>query len=188
MFLAWLLMALTLSVSPYLTDKDDPAVKDFHQRVQRYWDLHKKADAAAPPVDKKKEPDTAAILAHEQGLAAGIRAERKTAADGDIFTPAIQRVLGAAIGQQLASGTGKKAREIILGEGNPKNPESAAKVELAVNAKYPSNAPVSTVPPSILMALPQLPMGLEYRFVGKHLILYDEKANLIVDIFRNAIR
>jgi hypothetical protein len=44
------------------------------------------------------------------------------------------------------------------------------------------------MPPSVLLRLPKLPKGLEYRFVGKHLILYDMKANLIVDIFRNAVR
>ena len=40
----------------------------------------------------------------------------------------------------------KTAREMILGEGNPKNPESKARVDLVVNAKYPPNAPLSTVP------------------------------------------
>jgi hypothetical protein len=57
-----------------------------------------------------------------------------------------------------------------------------------VNAKYPPNAPLSTMPPTVLLNLPKLPQGLEYRFVGKHLILFDSKANLIVDILRNAIR
>jgi hypothetical protein len=183
MFLSTLMMAAVLAAA----SADDPAIKDFNDRVQQYWDLHKKAEAAAPPIDKKKE-DPAMILAHEQGLMAGIRMLRKNAKEGEILTPAIQRVLAATIKQQLSSGTGKQAREIILGEGNPRNPESAAKVELAVNAKYPSTAPVSTVPPSVLLALPKLPQDLQYRFVGRHLILYDEKANLIVDIFRNAIR
>jgi hypothetical protein len=47
---------------------------------------------------------------------------------------------------------------------------------------------LSTMPPSLLLNLPKLPEGLEYRFVGRNLILYDSKANLIVDILRNAIR
>ena len=36
-------------------------------------------------------------------------------------------------------------------------------------------------------ALPQLPENLQYRFVGKHLILYDVRGNLIVDYMLNAI-
>jgi len=77
---------------------------------------------------------------------------------------------------------------MILGEGNPKNAESPARVDLVVNGKYPPNAPLSTVPPSVLLSLPKLPQGMEYRFVGRHLILFDSKANLIVDVLRNAIR
>jgi hypothetical protein len=76
---------------------------------------------------------------------------------------------------------------MILGEGNPRSPESPAKVTLAVNAPYPSAAPLSTVPPSLLLKLPPLPDALEYRFVGRNLILWDTKANLIVDILPDVI-
>jgi hypothetical protein len=186
-----LLLCLYLSavlLSPSLSTDKDPAIKEFNERVQRYWDLHKKMETAAPPADKKKEPDPAAIVGHEQVTADRIRSARSNATEGDVFTPAVQRILMATIKEGLASSAGAKAREMILGEGNPKNPESAAKVDLKVNAKYPSSAPLSTVPPSVLLKMPQLPQGLEYRFVGRHLILFDSKANLIVDIMRNAIR
>jgi hypothetical protein len=171
------------------SDKN-PVIDDFNDRVQKYWDIHKKAESAAPESDKKKEPDPAAIIAHETATADAIRAARKNAAEGDIFTPPVQKILIRTIKQQLSSGAGAKAREMILGEGNPKSPESesASRVAVQVNAKYPSSAPLSTVPPSVLLKLPKLPQGLEYRFVGRHLILFDSKANLIVDIVRNAVR
>jgi len=175
------LMALALQAS-------DPVIKDFTERAQHYWDLHKKMEGAAPKIDKKKE-EPAAIIEHEKKLRANIVAARAGAAEGDILTPAVQKIIVAAIQEELSSSPkGKTAREMILGEGNPKNPESKARVDLAVNATYPHNAPLSTVPPSVLLKLPKLPEGLEYRFVGRHLILYDSKANLIVDILRNAIR
>jgi len=60
-------------------------------------------------------------------------------------------------------------------------------VNLAVNGVYPTTAPLSTVPPSVLMALPTLPKELEYRFVGRNLILRDTVANLIVDFIPNVI-
>ena len=40
---------------------------------------------------------------------------------------------------------------------------------------------------NFLLSLPQLPEDIQYRFVGKHLILYDAKANLIIDFMLNAI-
>ena len=38
------------------------------------------------------------------------------------------------------------------------------------------------MPPSLLLNLPKLPKELEYRFVGRELILRDIAANLIVDV------
>jgi hypothetical protein len=38
------------------------------------------------------------------------------------------------------------------------------------------------------MNLPKLPTELDYRIVGKHLILRDTGADLIVDFMLNAVR
>ena len=43
-----------------------------------------------------------------------------------------------------------------------------------------------TFPPNLLKELHQLPDDLEYRFVGRDLILRDVKANTIVDVIRHA--
>jgi hypothetical protein len=189
MFMHGLMLWVMLAAAPHpQANSTGPAIKEFNDRVQRYWDLHKKIESSAPAIDKKKEPDPAVIIQHERSLADGIRAARSNAAEGDIFTPSVQRVFLDTIHGALPSGKGTKAREMILGEGNPRGPESEARVTLAVNAKYPTTAPLSTVPPSLLLSLPKVPEGLEYRFVGRHLILFDSKANLIVDILRNAIR
>jgi len=57
-----------------------------------------------------------------------------------------------------------------------------------VNAAYPEKQPLPTVPPDLLARLPKLPEQLEYRLVGKHMILRDIDANIIVDDMLNAIR
>ena len=53
---------------------------------------------------------------------------------------------------------------------------------LQVNANYPDGLPLQSMPPSLLLNLPRLPKELEYRFVGRELILRDTQANLIVDV------
>src|SRR5262249_9405778 len=171
----------------FASSTDEPALKQFNDRVQKYLDIQKEVAGSLQPLSKK-ESDPALVVKHQRELASGIRAKRPDAAEGDIFVPALQPILLSIIKQGLASGTGKTARAMILGEGNPKSPESPAKVDLSVNAMYPSKAPASSVPPSLLLRLPHLPDGLEYRFVGRHLILRDAKADLIVDILRNAVR
>jgi hypothetical protein len=60
-------------------------------------------------------------------------------------------------------------------------------VAFKVNGPYPDKQPVATVPPNMLAALPPLPKDIEYRFIEKHLILRDAKANLIIDYMLNAI-
>jgi hypothetical protein len=43
------------------------------------------------------------------------------------------------------------------------------------------------MPPQLLLALPQLPDELQYRFVGEHLLLVDKESGLILDFMTNAI-
>ena len=42
------------------------------------------------------------------------------------------------------------------------------------------------MPPKLLLQLPPLPKNVEYRFVGKTLILYDSLSNLIIDYLPGA--
>jgi hypothetical protein len=58
---------------------------------------------------------------------------------------------------------------------------------VVINGQYIPAAPLSTVPPTVLLQLPPLPEELEYRFVGRTLILRDSIANLIVDFIPNAV-
>ena len=44
------------------------------------------------------------------------------------------------------------------------------------------------MPGTILAALPALPDDVEYRFLGRHLILLDIRANVILDRIPYAIR
>ncbi len=182
MFVIWFF--LTTLAAPWASPT---VIEEFNELVEQYVDLRKKTEESLPPLGKKEE-DPAEIIEHEKAVAAGIRAQRAKAQRGDIFTPRVRAFLVKQIEQALKSKDGQTARAMILGEGNPRSPASPARVDLRVNGAYPSAAPLSTVPPSVLLALPTLPKGLEFRFVGRHLILYDVKANLIVDILQDVIR
>jgi hypothetical protein len=45
------------------------------------------------------------------------------------------------------------------------------------------------MPPNVLESLPTLPKNkdLEYRFVGRHMILRDGRADLIIDYIQNVV-
>ena len=43
------------------------------------------------------------------------------------------------------------------------------------------------MPPSLLLRLPKLPKELEYRFVGRTLVLVDRGGNVILDYIKEAV-
>jgi hypothetical protein len=158
-------------------------LKEFNDRVKKYVELHKRVKASLPPM--KTTPDPTKIAVHEAAMDAALREARAGAQQGDIFIPAIQPYFIQLVRGELKGAAGAQAREMIK-DGNPKLEGDPAKISVKVNGMYPGDAPLSTVPPDLLRKLPQLPPELEYRFVGRHLILRDVAANLIVDYILNA--
>lgn len=155
----------------------DP-VKEFTKRVGEYVKLHQRLEKELPPLKGKN--DAAEIAAHKDLLARKLQEARRDARHGDILFPGVQPHFRSIIQSEFRGRQGATARETIK-EGNPKIEGNPQKVVLRVNAKYPDDAPVSTVPPGLLLRLPSLPEEVEYRFVGRYLIIHDAKANLIVD-------
>jgi hypothetical protein len=155
-------------------------LEDFGERVDRYMDIRKRAAKDAPPL--KETDDPARIEAAQDSRAALIRAVRADAKPGDIFTAEIRHRFRLLLAPDLEGEDGRDAKRVLRDDA----PAPGA-VPLEVNARYPEGAPLPTVPATLLMNLPQLPEGLEYRIIGKDLVLLDSDANLIVDYIRNAI-
>ena len=157
---------------------DAQGLAEFTARVKAYLELVEKADAGVPPLKDTNEP--AKIVVAQEALAQRIRAARAGAKQGDIFTPGIARQFRALLRPELKGKEGAETKETITDE-------APAGLPLKINARYPEEAPLSTVPPNVLASLPVLPEEVQYRFVGKHLILRDTRANIIIDFIPNAI-
>jgi len=178
---ALVMFALVLSASTVRAQQklalgpDGQVLGDFKMRVEKYDQLRKKADDSAPPLKESKS--AAKIKDGQQGLAERIGAARVGVKQGDIFTPeiaaAFKRLLRPEAKQHETKEAMKEDKPVV--------------VSFKVNGPYPDKQPVATVPPNVLAALPELPKDIEYRFVDKHLILRDARANLIIDYILNAI-
>lgn len=153
-------------------------VKDFDLRLKPYVKVRDEAKSKLPALKETEDP--AMLLGRQQALANSIRVARGDARQGDIFSRPLAECLLPLIRRSLSSNTAKRTTK----EGNPAHEGPGTKV--AVNAPYSAEAPLSTMPPTLLAVLPELPKGLEYRFIGKTLILYDADAGLIVDFIPNA--
>jgi hypothetical protein len=112
-------------------------------------------------------------------MANAIRAARANACQGEIFTPAVKQAIVRLVRGEMKGKRGAAAKETAK-QGNPAY-EEPKPVPLKVNAVYPDSAPLSTVPPKLLLKLPELPKELDYRFVARHLVLHDAEAGVIVD-------
>lgn len=155
---------------------DSAILADFNARLDKYVKVQRVLLKEAPLKETEKPVE---IIVPQEVLAAKIRNVRKDARQGDIFTPQVAAMFKRLMYPELQGPEGRDTRAEIK--------EESGKVELKVNATYPSSQPLSTVPANLLANLPQLSKDVEYRFVGTHLILRDVDANIIVDYIFNAI-
>ena len=182
---AWLLssvVALAACQTAQAQTRVNPEAQvlaDFQKRVEAYMELHKRVEKESPPLKETKDP--AQIQASQQAMATKIQAARKTAKSGDIFTPEIRQAFRRLMYPEMKGAEGAETKAALKDDA-PKG------VPLKVNASYPEDAPLPTVPPNLLASLPKLPEDLEYRIIGKHLILRDVHANVIIDFIPNAIQ
>jgi hypothetical protein len=159
-------------------NSDASAIADFTKRVKQYHDLRDKLDEGAARQTQTAEPEK--LVAEKQALAARVQAARAGSKAGDVFTPAVQPVFKRLLKATLKGTDGSENKKMIKEDSPPAMP-------LKVNAPYPEKQPLSAVPPDVLKQLPPLPKELEYRFVQKHLFLFDARSNLVVDVLPNAI-
>jgi len=160
---------------------DAGLVAEFKKKIEGYVKLRNEAEHASPNLEQTLKPGE--IVTAEKSIGHRVRQARATAKRGDIFTPATQAMFRRMLRPPLTKGAGAADNKAIIKDDAP-DPKD---VPFKVNSDYPKDAPLSTVPPDVLLSLPQLPEDVQYRFVGKHLILYDAKANLIIDFMLNAI-
>lgn len=152
------------------------AVKEFGDRTKAYVDVQKKLEGALPPLKTTQEPPE--IEEHRSALAAAIINARQTAKRGDMFGTAEAMI--KHIIHEDAQNRSRRTAYAQLEEAPKRDP-------WMVNQEYPEKQPLATFPPLLLLKLPRLPEGLEYRFMGRDMILRDTKANIVVDFINEAV-
>jgi len=152
--------------------RESQAFREFAQRVQVYLNLRK----TLPQERTTKRQQEISDRRH--ALAQAIRDSRTGAKQGDIFSPEISEQFLKVIRSTLQ---GTSVRRTIR-QGEP-----VASLRLTVNGAYPEHLPLTTVPPSLLLRLPQLPERIAYRIVGHDFVLQDTEARLIIDFIPGAL-
>jgi hypothetical protein len=148
---------------------------DFSIRVREYFELRSELEKTLPVLTVTDDPTEIRRAVH--ALANRIRVARAEAKQGDMFTPTISVEFRKALVLEMNADTWAAIMDDNPGEFSNQ-----------INSTYPEGKPLSTVPPNILAVLPTLPDDIQYRFLGRHLILLDTRANVILDRIPYAIQ
>ena len=156
---------------------DTKAMEEVVKQVQAYVAWRKSA-AGTIGATIIQTASQAEIAAREQALGEHIRKARITAKQGDIFNANGAAVFRRVITADYRARTAQKKRL---------QQDEVPTLAITLNQTYPPEFPLATFPATLLAKLPKIPAQMEYRLVGKHLILRDIEANIIVDYVPNAI-
>lgn len=159
------------------TNAQGAATLEFQNRIKAYLKIHNEAEGMVPNLKRTDDPKQ--ISDREAALAKAIQTLRANAKIGEIFAPEYQPYFIKIVQDDFATRSAVARKAII--EELPKN------MKVDVNTVYPTTLALATFPAALLRKLPDLPPELEYRLVGRSLILRDVKANLIVDILRDVV-
>jgi len=160
-------------------NQDSLVIVKFQGRVDEYMKLRQQALSETHSLKPTDSPEE--IAEHQRHLAHKIREARPHAQQGAIFTPEVSELFRRLLAAPLNGQDGAQIRASL------RRAEPVPEMRLRVNARYPENLPLQSTPPSILLDLPRLPPELEYRIVGRDLLLLDVKASLIVDYLPRAL-
>jgi len=159
---------------------DAAAFKRFTVCVDEYVKFRNAIEKQLPALKNKEElPEM--IAAHQQALARKIREGRPNAKTGDIFSSDIREAFRHVIHNAFQNPQTAAARATLQQQ------KTVMKVSLQVNGIYPDAVAETTFPSTLLQKLPTLPGELAYRIMGRDLVLVDSKANLVIDLFHEAL-
>lgn len=174
------LYLVALSAAPPQPARVNPtgaAVLAFKTRVADYVKVHNAAESKVPRLTETNDP--AQVHQRQAALGEMVKSLRATAREGDIFGTEFRPILEREVRGDFRSRSAADRKALIH--------ELPARTKLAVNMTYPRDLPLATFPARLLSKLPELPPELEYRIVGRHIVLRDVTANVIVDVARDIV-
>jgi hypothetical protein len=151
------------------------ATKAFLDRVQEYVTFHNNVEKMVKPITETSNPDE--IAKREAALGAMLIERRPDAKEGDFFIKEMQPHFIRLIKEDFTKRAAADRKALIV--------ELPRELKIGVNMIYPHSLPLLTFPGKLLKVFPELPKELEYRIVGRNLILRDVTGNVIVDIMRD---
>ena len=163
---------------PADTSGDAAAIRQFDAAIAEYMKLRRSLGREVRgPV---KNSSSTQLTDASDAMAASIQRSRRDAKVGSIFGEPVASV----IKRRIADAVRTEKLAAALGDIDD---EGTAGPAPKVHLRLPVTAQMATMPPALLQVLPPLPKELEYRILGRYLILRDVDASLILDYIPAAV-
>jgi hypothetical protein len=175
-----LVFAMSAGSAALLADLPAAQWSKFNRRVYGYLAVRRQVEqvVSGPRVSSDRQE----ILKAADALAGAIQTARATARQGDIFSPSIAADFRRQIRSVLAR-DGRRAADL----GADRAPDLVRPpLQPIVNGRFDWGLD-AVMPPALIEGLPPLPDELQYRFVGRDLMLIDIVAGLVVDVLPRAL-
>ena len=153
------------------------ALADFQERLKKYLELRQRLADKLKPLSSTASASK--LATDQEALAAALRNVRKDAKPGDLIPPPVAEQIGRTVADYFRGKDGATKRAVF-----EEVPEGLRPV---VNRTMPDTAALATVPPVLLNNLPRLPDNLQYRFIGRHIVLLDGDTRLMMDYILNVL-
>lgn len=157
---------------------DAEVVREFDAAVQKYLAIRQGISTELPALRVTDNP--AEINARSDALASAIQRRRGSAPQGQFFTARVVEALRRRVSEV---GARPDIRASVMPEGEEQSTVKTARV----HTRYPAGSVMTTVPTALLDVLPPLPASLEYRFIGRTLVLRDIEAALVLDLANDVL-
>jgi hypothetical protein len=175
-----LTFALGVGSAALLADPPATQWSTFNRRVDAYLAVRRHVEQVVE--GPRASSDRQEILKAADALAGAVQSARASARQGDIFSPLIAAGFRRQIRTILARES-RGAADLLAGRApDIRRPP----VPPIVNGRFDWELD-AVMPPSLIEGLPPLPGELQYRFVGRDLMLIDIVAGLVVDILPRAL-
>jgi hypothetical protein len=172
------LVAVPRAHAQYAVFDADAAVRLFHERVESYAALHRRL---APPPSAMTTTDPLSKLLTRQYLASAVRSARRSAQQGEIFSPEIATLFRWMLADSIGEIDGEGFLTTL--NGGVRVPRG---LHPTVNETY-TMMPLYRIPPDVRLGLPALPAELDYRLAGHDLVLWDIYAGIVVDFVPDVV-
>ena len=157
----------------------DAVAQQFKERVDQYATL-RRAIQAELPLQVCSEAGEIKLAVDD--LAAAIRVARPGARSGDFFDAGTARLFRDRIEETLLAHNYHVAD--LLNEISSEAPRLDPPLTVNGDFNWRFGA---MMPAAIIGVLPELPEAVQYRFIGRDLVLVDTDTGLILDVLKHAL-